>query len=194
MTEIKPETDEGRRPTIKWAMIPVLVLIVLLAMAYYLFDEEAAAGPNQIALLFASIVAALIGRAHGWRFDVMGQAAIKSVTTGISAIFILLGVGSLIGTWAMSGTLVAMVYWGLQILSPDYFYFSVVLICAVVALCIGSSWTVAGTLGIGQMGVVVAVIALQLWYSPLWLRYFRFGPAEWLWRSLTYWKPQPLRR
>lgn len=153
MTEIKPETDEGRRPTIKWAMIPVLVLIVLLAMAYYLFDEEAAAGPNQIALLFASIVAALIGRAHGWRFDVMGQAAIKSVTTGISAIFILLGVGSLIGTWAMSGTLVAMVYWGLQILSPDYFYFSVVLICAVVALCIGSSWTVAGTLGIGQMGV-----------------------------------------
>lgn len=143
----------GRRPSIVQALIPILVLVALLAMAYYLYGDEAAGGPNQIALLFSAMVATWVGRANGWSFDAMGKAATQSVTTGIGAVFILLAVGSLIGTWAMSGTLVAMVYWGLQILSPDYFYFSVVLICAVVSLCIGSSWTVVGTIGIGLMGV-----------------------------------------
>lgn len=135
------------------ALLPVAILVAMLGTAYALFGDEAAEGANQIALLFAAIIAALIGRAHGWAFKTMGDAAIKSVTTGISAVFILLAVGALIGTWAMSGTLVAMVYWGLQLLSPDLFYISVVLICALVALCIGSSWTVAGTIGIGLMGV-----------------------------------------
>jgi NhaC family Na+:H+ antiporter len=75
------------------------------------------------------------------------------VTTGLPAIFILLAVGALIGAWALSGTLIAMVYYGLQLLSPDYFYPTTCLICLVVAVSIGSSWTVAGTLGIGLMGV-----------------------------------------
>ena len=45
-----------------------------------------------------------------------------------------------------------------------------------------------------QMGFVIAVVAFQLWYSPLWLQRYRFGPVEWLWRSLTYWQRQPMRR
>lgn len=142
-----------RQPSRFAALVPIVTLTMLLALGYYLFEDEAAAGPNQIALLFSAIIAALVGRRHGWSFKEMGEAAVASVTTGIGAVFILLAVGSLIGTWAMSGTLVAMVYWGLQLLSPDYFYLSVVLICAAVALCVGSSWTVAGTLGIGLMGV-----------------------------------------
>ncbi|WP_368911268.1 hypothetical protein [Taklimakanibacter deserti] len=85
--------------------------------------------------------------------DELRDAAVASVTTGLSAIFILLAVGSLIGTWALSGTLIAMVYYGLMLLSPDYFYMTTCLICAVVAVSIGSSWTVAGTIGIGLMGV-----------------------------------------
>ncbi len=71
----------------------------------------------------------------------------------MGAIFILLAVGSLIGTWAMSGTLVAMVYYGLQILSPNFFYMTTALICAFVSASIGSSWTVVGTIGIGFMGI-----------------------------------------
>lgn len=144
---------EGRRPGMGYALLPIVTLVLLLSCAYYLFGEEAAGGANQIALLFSGMVAALIGRKHGWSFDAIRAAAVESVTTGITAVFILLAVGSLIATWAMSGTLIAMVYWGLQMLSPDYFYFTVVIICAVVALCIGSSWTVAGTIGIGLMGV-----------------------------------------
>ena len=90
---------------------------------------------------------------HGHSIDDLRDAAVASVTTGLPAIFILLSVGALIGTWALSGTLIAMVYYGLQLLSPDYFYPTACLICLVVAVSIGSSWTVAGTLGIGLMGV-----------------------------------------
>ena len=75
------------------------------------------------------------------------RAAVESVTSGIGAIFILLAVGALIGTWALSGTLVAMVYYGLQILNPNYFYVTTVIICAIVSACIGSSWTTVGTIG-----------------------------------------------
>jgi NhaC family Na+:H+ antiporter len=71
----------------------------------------------------------------------------------MSAIFILFGVGALIGTWAMSGTLLAMIYYGLQLLSPNFFYMTTALICAVVSASIGTSWTVVGTIGVGLMGI-----------------------------------------
>jgi NhaC family Na+:H+ antiporter len=95
----------------------------------------------------------------GWRrghpLDALGTAAVKSVSSGIGAIFILLAVGALIGTWAMSGTLIAMVYYGLQILSPNYFYLTACAICAVVSFSIGSSWTTVGTIGIGLIGIAL---------------------------------------
>ncbi len=143
----------GKIPSLTQALVPVAVLVVLLATAYSLYGEQAASGPNQIALVFCALVAIWIGHQNGYSLEEMREAAVQSVTTGITAIFILLAVGSLIGTWAMSGTLVAMVYWGLKVLQPDYFYMTSAVICAVVALCIGSSWTVAGTIGIGLMGV-----------------------------------------
>ena len=85
----------------------------------------------------------------------MREAAIASVGTGVSAIFILFAVGALTGAWAMSGTLMAMVYYGLQILSPNYFYMTTALICGIVAFSIGSSWTVAATIGIGLVGIAI---------------------------------------
>lgn len=144
---------EERTPSLLWSLVPVVTLMGLLALAYVLFGDEAAAGANQIALLFSALVAVFVGGLHGYNWKEMAEAARDSVMTGIGAVFILLAVGSLIGTWAMSGTLMAMVYWGLKILSPDFFYFTVVLISAALALSIGSSWTVVGTLGIGLMGI-----------------------------------------
>jgi NhaC family Na+:H+ antiporter len=135
------------------ACIPVAALILLLAASYLLYGENAAQGPNQVALVLASLVAAGIAAKNGMPWSGLRQATVDGVATGLSAIFILLAVGALIGTWALSGTIVTMVYYGLQLLSPHYFYASTALICAVVALGIGSSWTVAGTIGIGLMGV-----------------------------------------
>jgi Na+:H+ antiporter, NhaC family len=135
------------------AIIPVAALILLVALSYYLFGDKGAAGPNQVALVAATMIAVFIAWRRGYSLDVLRQAAVASISSGMGAIFILFAVGALIGTWALSGTLVAMVYYGMQLLSPNYFYVSAVVISAVVSASIGSSWTVVGTIGIGLMGI-----------------------------------------
>ena len=142
-----------RQLTMAEAAVPIVALIVLVGLSFYLFGDAGAKGPNQVALVMASLVALVIGRRAGYTADQLRDAAIASVTTGVSAIFILFAVGALTGAWAMSGTLMAMVYYGLQLLSPNYFYMTAALICAIVALSIGSSWTVVATIGIGLVGI-----------------------------------------
>ena len=139
------------------AAIPVVALIALVGLSYFLFGDGGAGGPNQVALVVATMIAVFIGWRRGHDVEALGKAASDSVATGIGAIFILFAVGALIGTWALSGTLVAMVYYGLQLLSPNYFYFTACAISAVVAFSIGSSWTVVGTIGVGFMGIAVSM-------------------------------------
>ena len=147
----------GRRPSLLDAMVPAIALIGLLALSYILFGDTASYGPNQIALLFCGIIALGVGYKNGMSVDQIRQAVVDGIASGLPAIMILLAVGALIGTWALSGTIVAMVYYGLQILNPNYFYATTALICAVVGFSIGSSWTVAGTLGIGLMGIAASM-------------------------------------
>lgn len=154
--------DEGvRPPSLVDALIPNVALIVLLALSYLFYGDAASLGPNQVALLFCGLIAAGIAFKNGMSWGGIRQAVVDGIATGLPAILILLAVGSLIGTWALSGTIISMVYYGLKLLSPDYFYATTALVCALVAFSIGSSWTVAGTIGIGLMGV-----ALQMGLSP----------------------------
>ena len=140
------DVPTGPRPlSMTEAVIPIVALVVLVGLSYFLFGDAGAKGPNQVALVLAAMIALVIGRRAGYTNDQLRDAAIASVGTGISAIFILFAVGALTGAWAMSGTLMAMVYYGLQILSPNYFYMTTALICGLVAFSIGSSWTVAAT-------------------------------------------------
>lgn len=139
------------------ATIPVVSLILLVGMAYFLFGDAGALGPNQVALTIATMIGVFIGWRRGHSLESLGKAASDSVATGIGAVFILLAVGALIGTWALSGTLVAMVYYGLRLLSPDYFYVTACAISAAVAFSIGSPWTVAGTIGVGFMGIAASM-------------------------------------
>lgn len=151
-----------REPSLLDGLIPIVGLIGLLGLSYFLFGEDASYGPNQIALSFCAMIAALIGFKNGIAWGDIRQSMVDGIGTGMQAIFILLGVGALIGTWAMCGTISSMVYYGLKLLSPHYFYASTCAICAIAALSIGSSWTVAGTIGIGMMG-----IAETMQLSPL---------------------------
>jgi NhaC family Na+:H+ antiporter len=145
--------DTPQPVTMAEAIIPVASLILLVGLSYYLFGDGGAGGPNQVALVVATMVAAFIGWRRGHSPGSMLEAATTSVSSGIGAIFILLAVGALVGTWAMSGTIVAMVYYGLQLLNPNYFYVTSAAVCGLVAISIGSSWTVVGTIGIGLMGI-----------------------------------------
>lgn len=151
MTEPSPPQDLS----LFEALIPVVSLILLIGLAYYLFGDASASGPTQVALVVAAMIAVLIASRRGHTLEALHKAAVESVSAGIGAIFILFAVGALIGTWAMSGTLMAMVYYGMQLLSPTYFYMTAAVICAVISFCIGSSWTVVGTIGIGLMGIAL---------------------------------------
>jgi NhaC family Na+:H+ antiporter len=135
------------------AIIPIASLILLISLSYYLFGDAGGSGPNQVALVVATIIAVFIAWRRGYSIDEIRDAATASVSSGLGAIFILLAIGSLIGTWALCGTLVAMIYYGLQMISPSYFYVTSCIICAAVSASIGSSWTVTGTIGVGLMGI-----------------------------------------
>ena len=147
--------DSPQPPTLTGAIIPIAGLILLVGLSYYLFGDAGAGGPNQVALVAATMVAVFMAWRRGHSLESLRDAAVASVGSGISAIFILFAVGALIGTWALSGTLLAMVYYGLQLLNPNYFYVTAALICAIVSASIGSSWTVVGTIGIGFMGIAL---------------------------------------
>ncbi|WP_305857179.1 Na+/H+ antiporter NhaC [Balneatrix alpica] len=142
-----------RKPSLLDALIPVITLIVMLSLAVYFYADNSSYGPNQIALLLAASIAGLIGLKNGHSWSDIEEGINKGIQISLGAILILLAVGSLIGTWILSGTVPTMIYYGLKLMSPSYFYAASCAVCALVALSIGSSWTVAGTLGIGLMGI-----------------------------------------
>src|ERR671911_733702 len=137
-----------RPPSLLDALAPVVVLITLLALTIALFGVDATDGPLQVALLTSAAFAALVALKNGYSSANLRDAAIGGVSSAMAAVFILLGVGALIGTWNMAGTIPTVVYYGLGILQPSFFYLSAVIICGLVGLPIGSSWTTAATLGV----------------------------------------------
>jgi len=139
------------------ALIPITVLVCLLGAAVYLFGDNSSSGPNQIALLFATFTAALIGLKNGYTWKKLEQAMIEGITLSLGAIIILLMVGALIGTWLLSGTVPTLIYYGLQIINPSWFYAASCLICGIVAMSIGSSWTTAATIGVALLGVATGL-------------------------------------
>ena len=139
------------------AFIPIIVLVCLLGSAVYLYGDNSSSGPNQIALLFATFTAALVGLKNGYTWRLLEEAMIKGITLSLGAILILLMVGALIGTWLLSGTVPTLIYYGLQIISPQWFYAASCLICGIVAMSIGSSWTTAATIGVALLGVATGL-------------------------------------
>ena len=135
------------------ALTPVLFLIGALGCSVFLFGADSSYGANQIALVLASCVAALVGRRAGVDWAQVQAGIIDGIAVGLGPILILLAVGMLIGTWILCGTVPAMIHYGVEILDPGIFYAASTMICAIVAISTGSSWTVAGTLGIGLMGI-----------------------------------------
>jgi NhaC family Na+:H+ antiporter len=148
-----PARAEPRDPSFLDALAPVIVLIVLLVLTIVLFGVDAANGPLQVALLASATFAGLIALKNGYTAARLRDAAVGGVSSAMGAIFILLAVGALIGTWNMSGTIPTVVSYGIALLRPGIFYLAVALICAVVGMVTGSSWTTAGTLGVAFVGM-----------------------------------------
>ena len=157
MTDQSITPGSIKEPTYADALIPVVTLLVLVAGGVFLFGVASTGGPVQVALLISCAVTDLIvlKNGHPWKaISKCGGAALASVS---APFFILFSVGALIGTWNMSGTIPTMVYYGIQLLHPAYFYVAAFVICVVISLGIGSSWTTAGTMGVGLVGLAAMV-------------------------------------
>ena len=149
--------NNPKTPTMLDVLTPILLLIIMLSFSVYLYGDDSSYGANQIALILSACAAAIVGIKNGYKWKDIEAGIVKGIGMGMSAILILLAVGALIGTLIMSGTVPAMIYYGLNILSPSIFYFATCIICAIAALSIGSSWTVAGTLGVALMGIATGL-------------------------------------
>jgi len=143
----------GREPSYADALMPLIVLAVLVSGAVGLFGLDAMNGPLQVAMMMSAMVAAIIVLKNGHNWDSVSDAGRRGVSSVVSAIFILLAVGALIGTWNMAGTIPTLVYYGLSLIHPNWFYVASLLVCAIISLGIGSSWTTVGTIGIGLVGL-----------------------------------------
>ncbi len=135
------------------ALIPVFFLIAALSFNVFVFKDEALKGSNQIILILSAVVAALIAWRNGNTWMSMQNGIVKSIASALPSILILLLIGSLAGTWLLSGIVPAMIYYGLQILNPTIFLFASCFVCAMVSLITGSSWSTAATIGIALVGI-----------------------------------------
>src|SRR5689334_9581689 len=142
-------TPVARKPSYAEAIFPLVMLVILIAASVYVFGLDALNGPLQVALVICSMVTGLIIVQMGHTWEDIAEAGRKGLSSIVSAIFILLAVGALIGAWNLSGTIPTLVYYGIQWINPNWYYLTAAAACAVVSLSIGSSWTTAGTIGVG---------------------------------------------
>ena len=136
-----------------FALLPIIVLIVLLAYNVFLYGDNSLGGANQLALLFAAATASFVGVKYGSSWKTILNGASKSISSTTPSLIILLLIGSLAGTWLLSGIIPAMIYYGLQILNPKIFLFATAIITAIVSLATGSSWSTIATIGIALLGI-----------------------------------------
>ncbi|HDJ34365.1 MAG TPA: Na+/H+ antiporter NhaC [Bacteroidetes bacterium] len=141
-----------KQPTLFQAFIPIIFLIVLLFLNVRFFDDTLA-GANQIVLILSAAIAGFIATRLGLPWKSVRSSMVKSISSAMPSILILFLIGSLAGTWMISGVVPALIYYGLKILNPTIFLFATVVICAIVSLATGSSWSTVATIGIALLGI-----------------------------------------
>jgi NhaC family Na+:H+ antiporter len=144
---------ENKELSIWEALIPVIALVGMLAYNVYVFGDDALNGSNQFVLLLGGAVAAIVGFSNKVSYKTMIAEVAENVKSTTGALLILLMVGALAGTWLISGIIPAMIYYGLQILNPTIFLAACVIICAIISIATGSSWTTSATVGIALIGI-----------------------------------------
>ena len=148
------------------AAIPLTVLITTLALVIKCFGADAIMGGSQIALLFASSVAATLAiTLCGCKWSTLEEAIIDNIRTSASAIIILLLIGAIASTWMLSGVVPTLICYGLEVIHPKCFLGIACIICALVSLVTGSSWTTIATIGVALMGIGQAMGFPEGWVA-----------------------------
>ncbi len=142
-----------RRPRLIEAFIPIIFLTALISVNVFIFGDDALAGSNQIVLILSAAIATIVALRLGHHWSDLHKGIIKAIGSAMSAILILLLIGSLAGTWLLSGIVPSMIYYGLQILNPTIFLVAACVVSAIVSLATGSSWSTVATLGVALLGI-----------------------------------------
>jgi Na+:H+ antiporter, NhaC family len=141
-----------KKTSVIWALIPIIFLVGLLVANVKLFDD-ALGGANQLTLLLSAAVAGLVGWKLGFSWKTMLAGITHAIHSALPAILILLLIGSLAGTWLLSGVIPTMIYYGLDVLNASFFLVAACFISAIVSLATGSSWSTVATIGVALLGI-----------------------------------------
>lgn len=148
------QTNRASQPSVVVSLIPLAVLVAFLALAIKLFGGDAIMGASQLSLLSASAVCtaiAIVGYRCKWQR--LEDAIVTNMRSATPALIILLLIGAIAGTWMASGVIPTLIYYGLKILHPSFFLPASCIICALISLLTGSSWTTIATIGVALMGI-----------------------------------------
>ncbi|MBE6213787.1 MAG: sodium:proton antiporter [Rikenellaceae bacterium] len=148
------QTNRASQPSVVVSLIPLAVLVAFLALAIKLFGGDAIMGASQLSLLSASAVCtaiAIVGYRCKWQ--TLEDAIVTNMRSATPALIILLLIGAIAGTWMASGVIPTLIYYGLKILHPSFFLPASCIICALISLLTGSSWTTIATIGVALMGI-----------------------------------------
>ena len=139
---------------ILWTLTPILVLILIMMANIIIFKDGATSGPNQLALLGASLLATLIGVFKlKTPYKQIEKGITKSIDAAMISCIILLVIGSVIGIWILSGVVPTLIYYGFKIINPAIFLPVACIACAIVSMATGSSWTTTGTIGLALLAI-----------------------------------------
>lgn len=142
-----------KAPSLLQSFIPLVFLVLLLGTNVAFYGDNSLGGANQMALLLSAGLAAIVSMFNGSKWTDLFDGAIASIASALPALIILLMIGALAGTWLISGVVPAMIYYGLEILNPTIFLFATCIVCSIVSLATGSSWTTVATVGVALMGI-----------------------------------------
>ena len=136
------------------SLLPIAILVGLLALTIYIFGSDALGGGSQVSLLMATGICVLIGMVVLRRpWAAFEEAMVRNISGVSTAIIILLIIGALSGAWIVSGVVPTLICYGIQVIHPGFFLLCTCIICAIVSLMTGSSWTTIATIGIALMGI-----------------------------------------
>ncbi|MFM1874870.1 MAG: hypothetical protein RL266_607 [Bacteroidota bacterium] len=141
------------QPSLFQSFIPLIFLVGLLGTNVAFYGDNSLGGANQMALLLSGAVAVVVAMFNGEKWDKLFDGVVSSIGSALPALIILLMIGALAGTWLISGVVPAMIYYGLEILNPTFFLFATCIVCAIVSMATGSSWTTVATVGVALMGI-----------------------------------------
>lgn len=141
-------THKYRKPTFLESLSTIIFMVIVVVIGFIFFNI-----PIQILLLISSAYAAFIAYRVGLRWEDLEEGITKRLTTAMPAIFIILAVGIIVGSWMFSGTVPALIYYGLKFLNPSYFLVSAFIISAITSVATGTAWGSASTAGIALISI-----------------------------------------